>query len=174
MLLLKQVHGAKVDVLEYKDGAHADPEDLRKKLRRDKYKAVFMAHVDTSTSVANPVRELVEECVKADVFSIVDGLCSIGGMPLDFDRFGADIAFTASQKVLAGAPGGRAPCLLRPGPGLHGEARETNRIVLHEPPEMEAGHGRPKGVPRDAGDPSPSGPQGGAAQSERGDPREAM
>jgi len=105
MLLLNQVHGAKADVLEYKDGAHADPDDLRKELRRNKYKAVFMTHVDTSTSVANPVRELVEECVEADVFSIVDGVCSIGGMPLDFDRLGADIAFTASQKALAGAPG---------------------------------------------------------------------
>jgi aspartate aminotransferase-like enzyme len=105
MLMLNQVHGAKADVLEYKDGVHADPDDLRKKLRRDKYKAVFMTHVDTSTSVANPVRELVDECVKADVFSIVDGVCSIGGVPLDFDKLGADIVFTASQKALAGAPG---------------------------------------------------------------------
>jgi aspartate aminotransferase-like enzyme len=105
MLLLNQVHGARADVLEYKDGVHADPDDLRKKLRRNKYNAVFMTHVDTSTSIANPVRELVEECVKADVFSIVDGVCSIGGVPLDFDRLGADIVFTASQKALAGAPG---------------------------------------------------------------------
>jgi aspartate aminotransferase-like enzyme len=105
MLMLNQVHGAKADVMEYKDGVHADPDDLRKKLRTNKYKAVFMTHVDTSTSVANPVLELVEECVKADVFSIVDGVCSIGGVPLDFDRLGADIVFTASQKALAGAPG---------------------------------------------------------------------
>ena len=105
MLMLNQVHGAKADGLEYNDGVHADPDDLRKKLRRDKYKAVFMTHVDTSTSVVNPVRELVEECIKADVFSVVDGVCSIGGVPLDFDRLGADIAFTASQKALAGAPG---------------------------------------------------------------------
>jgi len=105
MLLLNQVHGAKADTIEYKDGAHADPDDLRKKLKKNRYKAVFITHVDTSTSVCNPVRELVEECVKADVFSIVDGVCSIGGVPLDFDRLGADIVFTASQKALAGAPG---------------------------------------------------------------------
>jgi aspartate aminotransferase-like enzyme len=105
MLMLNQVHGAKADVLEYKDGVHADPDDLRKKLRQNKYKAVFLTHVDTSTSVVNPVKELVEECVKADVFSVVDGVCSIGGVPLDFDKLGSDIAFTASQKALAGAPG---------------------------------------------------------------------
>lgn len=105
MLLLNQLHGAKADTLEYKDGTHADPDDLRKKLKTSKYKAVFMTHVDTSTSVANPVQELVDECVKADAFSVVDGVCSIGGVPLDFDKLGSDIVFTASQKALAGAPG---------------------------------------------------------------------
>jgi alanine-glyoxylate transaminase/serine-glyoxylate transaminase/serine-pyruvate transaminase len=105
MLMLNQVHRAKADALEYGDGTHADPEGLRKRLRKAKYKAVFITHVDTSTSVANPIRELVEECQKADVFSIVDAVCSVGGLPLDFDRLGADIVFTASQKALAGAPG---------------------------------------------------------------------
>ncbi|MDA4125144.1 MAG: alanine--glyoxylate aminotransferase family protein [Thaumarchaeota archaeon] len=105
MLMLNQVHGAMADALEYEDGVHADPDDLRKKLRKSKYKAVFMTHVDTSTSVANPIKELVEECAKADVFAVVDGVCSVGGIPMDFDRLGADIVFTASQKALAGAPG---------------------------------------------------------------------
>ncbi len=105
MLMLNQVHGAKADAIEYEDGVHADPDDLRKKLQKSKYKAVFMTHVDTSTSTANPIRELVEECSRADVFCVVDGVCSVGGMPLDFDALGADIVFTASQKALAGAPG---------------------------------------------------------------------
>ena len=105
MLMLNQVHGAKADTIEYPDGAHADPDDLRKKLKEEKYKVVFMTHVDTSTSVVNPVKELVEECRNAGVFSVVDSVCGIGGVPLDFDRLGADIAFTASQKALGGAPG---------------------------------------------------------------------
>jgi alanine-glyoxylate transaminase / serine-glyoxylate transaminase / serine-pyruvate transaminase len=105
MLMLNQVHGAKADVIDYPEGHHADPDDLRKKLRKAKYKVVFITHVDTSTSVSNSIRELVEECKKADVLSVVDGVCSIGGVPLEFDKLGADIAFTASQKALAGAPG---------------------------------------------------------------------
>jgi len=36
---------------------------------------------------------------------VVDSVCAIGGVPLDFDRLGADIVFTASQKALAGPPG---------------------------------------------------------------------
>ena len=104
-VILNQAHGARLDVIEYAEGRHADPDDLRKKLRQNKYKVVFITHVDTSTSVRNPVPELVEECQKAGVFSVVDSVCGIGGEKLDFDRLGADIAFTASQKALAGAPG---------------------------------------------------------------------
>ena len=105
MLMLNQVHGAKAESIAYPDGVHADPDDLRKRLRREKYAVVFMTHVDTSTSVANLIRELVDECAAAGVFSVVDGVCSVGGLPLDFDKLGADIVFTASQKALAAAPG---------------------------------------------------------------------
>ncbi|HYB76169.1 MAG TPA: aminotransferase class V-fold PLP-dependent enzyme [Nitrososphaerales archaeon] len=102
---INQIHGAKADIVDYTNGSHADPDDLRKRLRTTRYKAVFMTHVDTSTSVCNPVRELLEECSNAGVFSIVDGVCSIGGVPFDFDRFAPDIAFTASQKAIAAPPG---------------------------------------------------------------------
>ena len=105
MLLLNQVHGAKADSLDFLGGDAADPDALRKRLRKTKYSAVFITHVDTSSSVMNPVPELVEECQKEGVLSVVDGVCAVGGVPLDFDRLGADIVFTASQKALAGAPG---------------------------------------------------------------------
>jgi aspartate aminotransferase-like enzyme len=105
MLMLNQVHGAKADVIDYPEGAPATPDDLRNRLRKAKYAAVFMTHVDTSTSVCNPVAELVEECAKAGVTSVVDGVCSIGGVPFDFDELGADVAYTASQKAIAGPPG---------------------------------------------------------------------
>ncbi|HEV2138274.1 MAG TPA: alanine--glyoxylate aminotransferase family protein [Nitrososphaerales archaeon] len=106
MLMLNQVHGAKADSIQYAEGNAADPDDLRKKLRKSKYRAVFVTHVDTSSSVVNPILELVEECSREGVLSVVDSVCAIGGIPLDFDRLGADIVFTASQKALAGPPGG--------------------------------------------------------------------
>ncbi|MDE1852822.1 MAG: alanine--glyoxylate aminotransferase family protein [Thaumarchaeota archaeon] len=105
MLMLNQIHGARADHLEFTGGKAGDPDTLRKKLRKAKYSVVFITHVDTSSSVLNPVTELVEECSKAGVLSVVDSVCAIGGVPLDFDRLGADIVFTASQKALAGAPG---------------------------------------------------------------------
>ena len=105
LTLINQAHGAKADELLYPDGAHATPEDLRKKLGENRYKAVFMTHVETATSVRNDIGSLVEECKKAGVFSIVDSVCGLGGEPLDFDRLGADIVFTCSQKAIAAPPG---------------------------------------------------------------------
>jgi len=105
MLMLNQVHGAKADSIDHPNGKAADPDSLRCQLQKSKYSVVFITHVDTSSSVINPVKELVEECQKAGVLSVVDSVCAIGGVPLDFDRLGADIVFTASQKALASAPG---------------------------------------------------------------------
>ncbi|HUH99568.1 MAG TPA: aminotransferase class V-fold PLP-dependent enzyme, partial [Nitrososphaerales archaeon] len=47
----------------------------------------------------------VSEAKKAGALAIVDGVCSVGGLELDFDRIGADIVFTGSQKALAAPPG---------------------------------------------------------------------
>ncbi len=105
MILLNKLHRTAAESIDYEDGRHADPDDLRKRLRKSKYKVVFMTHVDTSTGVVNPIRELVAECEKAGVISVVDSVCGIGGEELDFDRLGADVVFTASQKAIAAPPG---------------------------------------------------------------------
>lgn len=104
-VLINKAHKVAVKELEYSPGKHADPEDLRRELAKERYKAVFITHVETSTGVRNPVRELVEECSRADVFSVVDSVCGIGGEQLDFDTLNADVVFTASQKALAAPPG---------------------------------------------------------------------
>ena len=105
MHMINQIHGASADQLEFKGGKAADPDALRRQLRKSKYAAAFITHVDTSSSVVNPIGDLVDECNKAGVLSVVDSVCGVGGVPLDFDRLGADLAFTASQKALAGPPG---------------------------------------------------------------------
>jgi alanine-glyoxylate transaminase/serine-glyoxylate transaminase/serine-pyruvate transaminase len=105
MATINEAHGAKVSRLQYPIGTHADPDDLRRKLREDKFRAVFITHVDTGSAVINPIRELVAECKSAGVFVVVDSVCGLAGEELDFDRLGADIVFTASQKAIAAPPG---------------------------------------------------------------------
>jgi len=105
MASINEVHGAKVVQLQYPIGTHADPDDLGRKLRDDSFRAVFITHVDTSSAVLNPIRELVAECKNAGAFAVVDSVCGLAGEELDFDRLGADIVFTASQKAIAAPPG---------------------------------------------------------------------
>jgi len=105
MVSINEAHGAHVSQLQYPFGTHANPDDLRGRLREDKFRAVFITHVDTSTAVVNPIKELVAECKSAGAFAVVDSVCGLAGEELDFDRLGADIVFTASQKAIAAPPG---------------------------------------------------------------------
>ena len=103
--LINELHGAKVDVVKFELGKHADAAVLESRMRREKYKALCLTHVDTSCGVANPMKELVEIGRKNGVLTLVDAICSIGGCDLRFDDLGADVVFAASQKALAGPPG---------------------------------------------------------------------
>ncbi len=67
--------------------------------------AVFLQHVETSTSIANPVREIAEAVKKFDAKLVVDGIASIGGMEMRMDEWGVDVCLTGSQKALSTPPG---------------------------------------------------------------------
>jgi len=105
MASINEAHGAKVVQLQYPIGTHANPDDLKRKLREANFRAVFITHVDTSSAVLNPIKELVAECKNAGAFPVIDSVCGLAGEELDFDRLGADIVFTASQKAIAAPPG---------------------------------------------------------------------
>jgi len=102
---INKCYGARVEELTFPFGGAADPDSVRRMLTKEKFKALYVTHVDTGSSACNPIGEVVSEAKKAGVMAIVDGVCSVGGIELDFDRMGADLAFTGSQKALAAPPG---------------------------------------------------------------------
>jgi alanine-glyoxylate transaminase/serine-glyoxylate transaminase/serine-pyruvate transaminase len=77
------------------------------------FRAVTITHVDTSTGVRAPVREIAALARAQGVLSIVDGVCSVGGEELRQEAWGVDVALTASQKAL-GTPPGLAVLTLSP------------------------------------------------------------
>ena len=105
MVDINRCYGADVEELGSGFGMHADPDAVRKKLAADHFKAIYVTHVDTGTTVCNPIADIVREAKSAGIAAIVDGVCSVGGIELDFDKMGADLAFTGSQKALAAPPG---------------------------------------------------------------------
>lgn len=67
---------------------------------------VTVVHSETSTGVLNPVAELAEVVAEFDdVLLAVDGVTSVGGVPIEFDAWGVDFLLTGSQKALALPPG---------------------------------------------------------------------
>lgn len=103
---ISKVYGAAPRVLEVPWGKPIKPEQVREALMEDDYKAVTVTHVETSTGVANPVREIGEVIKKrTDAFYIVDTVCSLGGMEVRVDEWDIDVCASGSQKCIGVPPG---------------------------------------------------------------------
>ena len=100
--------GADVERYEVDWGSAADPTALRRHLASNPpYSAVLVTHNETSTGVANPLRELaaVIRAAPGEPLLVVDGISGLGAMPFEMDAWGVDLVVTASQKAWMASPG---------------------------------------------------------------------
>jgi len=100
--------GRPADRLDVAWGTPNRPDELRDALRRaaGRYDLVTVVHSETSTGVLNPIAELADVAAEFDdVLLAVDGVSSVGGLPIEFDDRGLDFLLTGSQKALALPPG---------------------------------------------------------------------
>jgi aspartate aminotransferase-like enzyme len=105
---IAQAFGAQVDRYEVEWGEAADPSALAGRLAgAPPYRAVLLTHNETSTGVANPLRDLVAEAHAGpgDPLVIVDGISGLGAMPFEMDEWGVDLVVSASQKAWMASPG---------------------------------------------------------------------
>ena len=105
---IAQAFGADVDRFEVEWGEAADPAALAARLGdAPPYRAVLVTHNETSTGVANPLRELVAavHAAPGDPLVIVDGISGLGAMPFEMDAWGVDLVVSASQKAWMASPG---------------------------------------------------------------------
>ena len=96
--------GAEVVRVDEQWGRPIDPERLAAAHRSPAMIAVV--HAETSTGVRNDVVPLGE--LKGDALLLVDCVTSLGGIELDIDGWGVDIAYSGTQKCL-GCPPGLSP-----------------------------------------------------------------
>src|SRR3954466_15020003 len=94
---------AVVDVRE-EWGRPIDPQRLLE--AHSSPKVLALVHAETSTGVRNDIEPLAES--KGDALLLVDCVTSLGGIPVDVDAWGVDIAYSGTQKCL-GVPPGLAP-----------------------------------------------------------------
>jgi alanine-glyoxylate transaminase/serine-glyoxylate transaminase/serine-pyruvate transaminase len=97
--------GAEVVLVEAPWGSPVDPERVRAALSAKRAKAVAVVHAETSTGVLQPLEEIARIARQHEALLIVDTVASLGGVPVEVDALGIDLAYSGSQKCLSAPPG---------------------------------------------------------------------
>lgn len=105
--------GAEVTVVRGPWGRAIEVDKVGQVIDQVKPKIVAMVHAETSTGVANPVREVAQLAKSAGALMLVDMVTSLGGMDVGLDKIGIDAAYSCSQKGLS-CPPGLAPVSFSP------------------------------------------------------------
>lgn len=94
-------HGAEVVTVEHEYGTPVDVE--RVITAHPNPQMIAAVHAETSTGVVSDIKSLGEN--KGDALLLADCVTSIGGMEINLDDWGVDLAYAGSQKCLGVAPG---------------------------------------------------------------------
>jgi alanine-glyoxylate transaminase/serine-glyoxylate transaminase/serine-pyruvate transaminase len=101
-------YGGRVRRIEVEWGRAADPQKLRDELRKERADIVGFVHAETSTGVQNPAKDLAHVAHEHEALTIADMVTSLGGHPVEMQKWGIDVAYSCTQKCV-GAPSGLAP-----------------------------------------------------------------
>jgi len=66
---------------------------------------VIVTHCETSTAAAADLQAIAEVTRRRDCLLVVDGITSVGALPVRMDEWGVDVVVTSSQKALMTPPG---------------------------------------------------------------------
>ena len=87
-------------------GQPLDPDEIsRVANQHPDASALAVVHLETSTTVVNPIEEIGEIAKGLGIPYLVDAVSSLGGLPLTMDSSGIDVCVSASQKCLGAPPG---------------------------------------------------------------------
>lgn len=98
--------GGKAIHVEAPWGQIIEAETIEATLRRSgPVKAVAIVHGETSTGAWQPLEPIAKLCREHDTLFVVDTVTSLGGAPVEVDRLGIDVCYSATQKCLSCPPG---------------------------------------------------------------------
>lgn len=99
-------YGAKVIRVEAPWGMPIDPQDVKKALDANPDAVlVGIVHAETSTGVLQPMEEVGRLCGRHGALLLMDCVTSLGGVPVEVDKWGVEIAYSGTQKCLSCPPG---------------------------------------------------------------------
>ena len=99
-------YGAEVDRLDRPWGQVFDPAEIQAALKAKPYKLAALVHAETSTGALQPgIPEIAAAAHAQGALLVLDTVTSLGGIPVEIDRWGVDVAYSAAQKSLSCPPG---------------------------------------------------------------------
>ena len=105
--------GAEVVRFEKPWGETYGDEEARDFIRREKPKVVAYVHAETSTGALQSGPAICSAAHDCGALVIADCVTSLGGVPVEFDQTGIDVAYSCTQKGLS-CPPGLAPMAMSP------------------------------------------------------------
>jgi alanine-glyoxylate transaminase/serine-glyoxylate transaminase/serine-pyruvate transaminase len=96
---------AKVSLIEAEWGKAVDPQVVEETIRKHPAKVIALVHAETSTGVLQPMDEIADIARRSGAMILLDVVTSLGGIKLDLDSLGVDIAYGCSQKCVGSPPG---------------------------------------------------------------------
>lgn len=99
-------YGLQPVLVEASWGKPLQPESIEAAIRANPDAVgVCVVHLETSTTIINPVEEIGKIVRKYGLCYFVDAVSSLGGLPVCMDDWNIDLCATASQKCLGAPPG---------------------------------------------------------------------
>ncbi len=98
-------NGANVVRFEKAWGETYTDDEAREFIGREKPKVVAYVHAETSTGALQSGRAICAAAHDAGALVIADCVTSLGGVPVEFDQTGIDVAYSCTQKGLSCPPG---------------------------------------------------------------------
>jgi alanine-glyoxylate transaminase/serine-glyoxylate transaminase/serine-pyruvate transaminase len=106
-------HDANVVRFEKLWGETFTQDEAREFIRREKPKVVAYVHAETSTGALQSGQAICAAAHDAGALVIADCVTSLGGVPVEFDQTGIDVAYSCTQKGLS-CPPGLSPMAISP------------------------------------------------------------
>lgn len=108
MAKIARAFGATVVQLDFEPGRAVEPSRIEDALRADSsIQTVFVTHNETSTGVLNPLADVAAAVRhgRPEALLLVDGISSVGSVPVKPEAWGCDVVVAGSQKGWMVPPG---------------------------------------------------------------------
>ena len=98
--------GAEVKLVAGEWGKPVDPDAARAAINDNpRAKLLAFVHAETSTGACSDAATLCRLANDAGMFSVVDTVTGLGGVPVSVDEWQADVVYSGTQKCLSAPPG---------------------------------------------------------------------